>query len=86
MELRADGKEVLAFRLRKTNPEQIELPVSADLIKDSVLTLEWYRPYGSGGGGRSPKFGCFPPVVRMNAEPNDVCEFVFLGCRIVGTE
>ncbi|AFL87466.1 hypothetical protein Terro_1150 [Terriglobus roseus DSM 18391] len=52
MQLKANGVTLLAARVRASNPEQMELPVNAELIHKGELTLEWSRPYGAGGGGR----------------------------------
>ena len=52
MELTANGTVLHRYRLRKSNPEQIELSIPSDLIQTGELTLKWQREYGAGGGGR----------------------------------
>jgi hypothetical protein len=52
MDLKANGTTILASHLRTSNPEQVEVTIKAEIIRNGELTLQWDRAFGAGGGGR----------------------------------
>lgn len=52
LRLMANGKELIPFMPRKTNPQLVDIDLPLDATADGELTLEWHRPPGIGGGGR----------------------------------